>query len=307
MLRNGEIWRDTTGHPIQAHGGGMLHHGGKWYWYGENKSAPTWRKGEVDRADVVGVSCYESTDLVTWRHLGIVLPAVPGDEGHDLHPSKVAERPKVVHHAATGRFVMWLHVDNWNYTMGHAAVAVADSPAGPFHYLGSGRPLGHISHDINLFVDTAGTAWLVHSADFHQALHFVRLSDDYTEPVEVVGREFVGARREAAAPFHHDGRWYMLTSGCTGWAPNAADLAVADHPAGPWRMLGNPCRGGTNPEVTWHAQSTYVLPLAAPGQFVALFDRWNPRDLGDSRYVWLPFECRGEQTTIEWCDHFKGV
>ncbi|MEI7534032.1 MAG: glycosyl hydrolase family 43, partial [Verrucomicrobiae bacterium] len=33
----GEIWRDTSGHPINAHGGGILYHEGVYYWYGELK------------------------------------------------------------------------------------------------------------------------------------------------------------------------------------------------------------------------------------------------------------------------------
>ncbi|MCC5875583.1 MAG: family 43 glycosylhydrolase [Candidatus Sumerlaeia bacterium] len=302
MLTNGGIWRDTAGEIIQAHGGGILHHGGKWYWYGENKGGETYRKGEIDRTDVIGISCYSSTDLVSWKHEGVVLPAVAGEEDHDLHPSRVVERPKVLHHRASGRFVMWVHIDTWDYRTGHAGVAVADSPTGPFQYLGSGRPLGHISHDMTAFTDERGVGWLVHSADWHSALHIVRLSEDLTEPAEVVGIEFVGARREAPAPFQHDGKWYMLTSGCTGWEPNAADLAVAPNPWGPWQSLGDPCRGGVDPELTWHYQSTFVVPGRTPGHFMALFDRWNPGNLGDSRYIWLPFQMNGADTVIEWQD-----
>lgn len=304
MPVNGDIWRDSDGAAIQAHGGGMLHHGGRWYWYGENKSAPTHARGEYARTDVVGISCYSSADLIHWRNEGVVLPAVSDDSSHDLHPSKVVERPKVLFHEPTGRFVMWLHIDTWDYHDARAGVAVAESPVGPFRYLGAGRPLGHISHDLTAFTDGNGDGWLIHSADWHAALHIVRLSDDYAEPIEVAGREFVGAKREAAAPFFHAGKWYMLTSGCTGWHPNAADLAVAERPEGPWRMLGNPCRGGEEPELTWRCQSAYVIPGSAPGRFIALLDRWNPADLGDSRYVWIPFECRGQATVIEWADEF---
>jgi len=306
MHPNGLPWRDIHGHLIQAHGGGVLRHGNRWYWYGENKSAPTRRRGEIDRTDVVGISCYSSTDLLIWRNEGIVLPAVADDAAHDLHPSRVAERPKVLFHPATGWFVMWLHVDSWDYMTAHAGVAVADSPTGPFRYLGSGKPFGHDSHDLTAFTDADGNGWLIHSADFHKALHIVRLSEDFLEPAELAGIEFVGARREAAAPFFHDGQWYMLTSGCTGWEPNAADLAIAPHPQGPWRMLGNPCRGGEEPGLTWRCQSTFVLPTQTPGRFIAMFDRWNPQNLGESGTAWLPFEAQGEKTIIEWRDTFAG-
>lgn len=31
----GEVWKDTDGNPINAHGGGLLYHDGTYYWYGE--------------------------------------------------------------------------------------------------------------------------------------------------------------------------------------------------------------------------------------------------------------------------------
>lgn len=33
----GEVWKDTDGNPINAHGGGLLYHEGTYYWYGEYK------------------------------------------------------------------------------------------------------------------------------------------------------------------------------------------------------------------------------------------------------------------------------
>ena len=31
----GQVWNDTDGNPINAHGGGILYHEGTYYWYGE--------------------------------------------------------------------------------------------------------------------------------------------------------------------------------------------------------------------------------------------------------------------------------
>ena len=61
-IRPGEIWPDTDGKPINAHGGGILFHEGTYYWYGEIKQGKTYLP-EVNkswggtRVDVVGVSC----------------------------------------------------------------------------------------------------------------------------------------------------------------------------------------------------------------------------------------------------------
>src|SRR5262249_17442133 len=37
----GQVWLDTEGHAINAHGGGILFHEGVYYWYGEFKTGKT--------------------------------------------------------------------------------------------------------------------------------------------------------------------------------------------------------------------------------------------------------------------------
>lgn len=78
-------------------------------------------------------------------------------------------------------------------------------------------------------------------------------------------------------------------------------MAVADDIMGPWKLLGDPCRG-VDAEKTFYAQSTYVQPVHGVADcYIALFDRWNKKDLQNSRYVWLPIEW-GEDgmPTIPW-------
>lgn len=36
-FRPGQVWLDTEGKPIQAHGGSVIYVDGIYYWYGENK------------------------------------------------------------------------------------------------------------------------------------------------------------------------------------------------------------------------------------------------------------------------------
>ena len=287
MFRPGAPWLDTDGNPIQAHGGGILCHGGTFYWYGENKNGPTL---EGWRVDVIGISCYSSKDLVHWRNEGVVLPSRPDDPDHDLHPSKVAERPKVLFNKSTGKFVMWLHIDAPGYMKGHAGVAIADSPTGPFTYLGSSRPHGHISYDMTLWQEEDGTAYLVHTAENHSNLHVVTLSDDYLRPEGRYEKILLGRRREAPALFKHEGTYYLVSSGCTGWDPNPTEIAAAPHPLGPWEHLGDPCTGPEAP-TSYHVQPTFVLPVPGHrGGFIFMGDRWIKEDLRDSRYAWLPVE-----------------
>ena len=302
-LRPGQPWLDTDGRPIQAHGGGVLHQDGIYYWFGENKDARN--SPGTTRVDVVGVSCYSSPDLLNWRNEGIVLPAVADDSGHDLHSSKVAERPKVIYCAATRQYVMWLHVDSPDYTMAAAGVAVSDRVTGPYRYAGSMRPNGCESRDMTVFQDDDGRAYLIHSSDWNSVLIIADLSEDYLRPTGRFTRHFDHVRkntgRESPAVFKHRGNYVMITSGTTGWNPNAAEYAVAYSVHGPWTVQGNPCVG-KDADLTFRAQDTFVLPMpgGSPDDFIFLADRWVPEDLQDSLYVWLPLHIRGEEMTIEW-------
>lgn len=303
-LVQGEQWLDIDGNPINAHGAGMLFHDGIYYLYGEYKVGetvlPEWATWECYRTDVTGVSCYSSKNLRDWKFEGLVLKASE-DPGHDLHASKVLERPKVVYNAKTGKFVMWVHVESADYSKAAAGVAVADSPVGPFTYLGCFRPNNAMSRDQTVFVDDDGKAYQFASSEDNATLYINELSDDYLKPTGKFTRNFIGESREAPAVFKHDGKYYLLTSGCTGWDPNSAQMAVADDIMGPWKLLGDPCRG-VDAEKTFYAQSTYVQPVHGVADcYIALFDRWNKKDLQNSRYVWLPIEWgEDDMPTIPW-------
>jgi hypothetical protein len=138
-------------------------------------------------------------------------------------------------------------------------------------------------------------------------MHVARLANDALSPLRGKGlsaRIFRGLSREAPAVFTHAGKYYLITSGCTGWDPNPAEAAAANHPLGPWRRQGNPCVG-PGAEMTFQAQSTFVLPVAdRPGAFIFMADIWKKNDLGDSRYVWLPIRFRGGRIEIEWLDEW---
>ncbi|RVW57364.1 hypothetical protein CK203_089582 [Vitis vinifera] len=245
----------------------------------------------MNQVDIIGVGCYSSKDLWTWKFEGIVLAAEETDEAHDLHKSNVLERPKVIYNDRTGKYVMWMHVDDTNYTKAAVGVAISDSPTGPFDYLYSKRPHGFDSRDMTLFRDEDGVAYLIYSSEDNSELHIGPLNQDYLDVTHVMRRILVGQHREAPALFKHQGTYYMITSGCTGWAPNEALAHAAESIMGPWETMGNPCIGGNKifRLTTFFAQSTFVVPLPGiTGSFIFMADRWNPADLRDSRYVWLP-------------------
>lgn len=133
VIASGKVWRDTDGNVINAHGGGVLFHDGTYYWFGEHRPANGY-------ATEVGVMCYSSTDLLNWKNEGVAL-SVSSEKGSDIEKGCIMERPKVIYNEKTGKFVMWLHLElkGQGYGPARAAVAVSDSPAGPYRFIRSGR------------------------------------------------------------------------------------------------------------------------------------------------------------------------
>lgn len=306
-MEQAAIWKDTDGNPINAHGAGVLYHDGVYYLFGEIKKGRTWlvpgQSWEAYRVPAGGVSCYASKDLVHWQYKGVALSAVT-DSTHDLDTSRVIERPKVVYNKRTGQFVMWMHLDKNDYSYAHAGVAVSDRPEGPYRFIESMRPNGNHSRDMTLYKDDDEKAYLVFSSESNQTMHVSRLSDDYLKPTPAVKRILIGQKREAPALFKHQNKYYLITSGTTGWSPNPATYAVADSMMGDWKELGNPCTG-PDADSTFHAQGTFVLPVAGkPNTYIFMADRWNKTNLPDSRYVWLPLYVRSGKVEIPWVPQF---
>ncbi len=295
-LRPGEIWNDTQGVPINAHGAGFLYDDGTYYWFGEFKTAGA--EGNVAHA---GISCYTSRDLYHWTNRGIVL-SVSGDPRSDIADGSIMERPKVLYNKPAHKYVMWFHLElkGQGYRAARVGVAVSDRPAGPYRYLRSFRPDGEMSRDMTLFQDDDGAAYLVTSSEDNRTMHVSRLTEDFLSTTGEFKRIFVDNVLEAPAIFKHGGNYYFVGSHCSGWAPNPAVAAVADSLSGPWKMLGNPAKG-PDAEHTFGSQSTYVLPVAGmKDKFIFVADRWNPQNAIDGRYVWLPIEFAGEGFTISW-------
>ena len=319
----GEIWKDTDGNPINAHGGGILCHEGTYYWYGEIKKGVTIH----ERLDVIGLSCYSSKDLLNWKNCGNVLPANPGT---DIDPRRVLERPKCVYNAKTKKFVLWFHSGSIDYSAARVGVATSDSPTGPFAFQGSFRPnanrwpinvteeqkkdvssrlvldfeVGQQARDMTVFVDDDQKAYLFNASEGNHTLHISELTDDYLKPTGKYIRVFVERFMEAPAVFKRSGKYYLIASGCSHWDPNEARSATADSIWGPWTELGNPCQG-EKAATTFDSQSTYVLPIVGkPDHFIFLADRWNKNNLEDSRYVWLPGKFENEKIVINWKDQW---
>jgi len=341
-IRSGELWPDDSGQHINAHGGGVLHYGDTYYWFGEHKS--DWTSDAL-----VGVTCYSSKDLLNWHNCGVAL-SVSQEQGSDIERGCILERPKVIYNPTTKQFCMWFHLElkGRGYDAARYGVAVADRPEGPYRFLYSQRsdagiwPVefrpehqtildtlgtfhykdwtpawreavdkglivkrdfagGQMSRDMTLYVDDDGKAYHIFSSEENLTLHIAELTEDYLHHSGRYTRVAPAGHNEAPAIFKHQGTYWMITSGCTGWAPNEARMFSAPSIWGPWTQHPNSCRG-PKAELTFGGQSTFILPVG--DQYIFMADIWRPRRPSNARYIWLPIEFEDGKPIVRWQDEW---
>lgn len=290
-IEPGAVWLDDRGQPIQAHGGGVIKRGDTYYWFGEDRTR------ENDPAKRY-VACYASTDLAHWTFRRQVL-AISDPE--NFGPTWILERPKVFYNAKTKQYVMYMHIDGptagqkSHYALARVGVAVCDTVDGEYRYQKSFRPLGQESRDIGQFIDDDGSAYLIFESRPTKGFFIAKLSDDYLTVEKQVA--FLPAPLEGGAVVHYDGLYYALGSHLTSWAPNPNVYATAPALSGPWTTFKDIAPPETN---TYGSQSTMLLKVVGTKATTVIFmaDRWKPKSLWDSRYLWMPLQIGGGQLTL---------
>lgn len=338
----GQIWPDDNGVHINAHGGGILFLDGVYYWFGEHKIEG--RAGNsaqvgvhcysstnlydwIDRGIALTVSTNRGDDIergcvierpkvvfnaktgrfVMWFHLEL--------RGQGYRAARTA---LAVSGNITGpyRYLRSLrpNAGQWPENMPEESrrpLTDEERETEPSrtalvngYYSRRDFEGGQMARDMTVFVDDDGKAYHLCAAEENYTLNISELTKDYLEFTGRYIRVLPGGHNEAPAICKWNGKYWMITSGCTGWDPNAARSAVADSIWGPWTELGNPCEGvnpenGLGSEKTFGAQSTFILPVQAkPGAFIAMFDLWRPRNPIDGRYLWLPVEFENDRLVV---------
>ncbi|MEV5029076.1 AbfB domain-containing protein [Paenibacillus sp. LPE1-1-1.1] len=284
-ITNGTEWLDTAGNPIDAHSGNILKVGSTYYMYGEK--AVDWK---FDRVNV-----YTSTDLKNWTLGNSILTK---NSASELNSSKI-ERPKVIYNAATNKYVLWMHYENGtDYSLGRVAVATSSTPDGNFTYQGSFRPLNYESRDMTVFVDTNGTGYLITASKknggTNDTMAIFQLNASYTDVQSFVGWVFENGYREAPAVVKKNNTYYLFTSQASGWYPNQGGYATASSMTGSWSALspfGDPAAYGSQ------IHSIATITGSSTTSYIYMGDRWNPLNLGDHHYIWLPLTLNDSNAT----------
>lgn len=177
-------------------------------------------------------------------------------------------------------------------------------------YLWRDMESGQMSRDMTVFTDTDGTAYHITSSQENLTLLISELSADY---LDFTGKYIMlapGGLNEAPCLFRHADDYWLICSGCTGWAPNEARMFKAKSIWGPWTQLPSPFQGTASgyrdmpADKTFGAQGTFVCQLE--GRFVFMADVWNPRHLARSLHFWLPVHFDNDGTPfIPWADNWK--
>lgn len=340
-FRPGQVWLDTQGKRIQAHGGSIILVDGIYYWYGENKE-------KTDKAAGIwhwGVRYYASTDLYNWEDRGLLIPPELEDRTSPLHPASMMDRPHILYNAATGKYVCWLKIMEPDGSQ-TATVLTADSFFGPYTMVCRGlRPLGMSAGDFDLASAPDGKGYYFFER-VHSETIIADLTEDYTGVTGYYSTHFPRKSppyvREATAHFCRGGKHYLLTSGTTGYFPNPTEAAIADSWHGPYTVQGDPHVDDPS-RTSFHSQISSVFRVSGKKDlYIALADRWMPQamdcdyghysaifeamfnpdpdkvragreayarlpqeDTALADYVWLPLGFDGERVYIRWLDEWR--
>ncbi|MGN1261751.1 MAG: family 43 glycosylhydrolase [Candidatus Enteromonas sp.] len=275
-FRPGKFLYDTEGKLVQAHGGSILFLDGTYYWYGENKEGITGNAtGEPCPYWHHGVRLYSSKDLYNWKDEGCIVKESEDPE-NPFHPSRIMDRPHILFNEKTRQYVLYAKTSGKDFGAATFSVCKGDSlfslsyvhdlDLGEFH-----------AGDFDLFL-VDGEAYIVFENP-HDCMVLAKLTDDYLSIIpgsfeRHIEKPFPPYTREAPAHFEKDGRHYLLTSGTTGYFPNASRVYDITDLHGHWVDLGDPCMNDIRKN-SFHSQFSSVFrDPRNPDLYIALGDRW---------------------------------
>lgn len=168
---------------------------------------------------------------------------------------------------------------------------------------------GQMSRDMTVYIDEDGKAYHITSSQENLTLLISELTPDWLGFTGKYTTVAPGGQNEAPTIMRHGGKYWMICSGCTGWAPNEARMFVSESIWGPWKQLPSPFTDKNGKgykdfgaKKTFGAQGTSILKLdSANGgepSFIFMADVWNPEHLSQSLHLWLPIQFAEDGTPV---------
>lgn len=282
-FKPGQLWMDTVGKPIQAHGFSVFYNesDGLYYWYGENKEKT--KGGPFNKVWHWGVRCYISKDLYNWEDKGLIISPQPDNLDSPLHPTYCMDRPHIIYCEKTRKYVAWLKI-MCGTTSQFMSVMQADDFMGPYVFVHKiYKPLEMDTGDFTLVVDKETKKAYFMFDRPHFELITATLSDTYTEVTSEYSEHYVDLHppfsREAPAYFEKEGNRYLFTSGTTGYYPNPSSVCKFSNWHDEYTDLGNPCIEDID-GTSFYGQFTCVMKVPGKDLYIAMADRWKPTPFG---------------------------
>ncbi len=239
---------------------------------------------------------YTSRDMVNWADHGTVasLATFPwAVQTNDAWAPQVIER--------NGKFYLYAPISVAGWPKNVIAVAVADSPFGPFKDA-LGHPLiakamGNI--DPTVFIDDDGQAYLYWG---NPNLWYVKLNKDMISYSGEVVKVYSRPENYQEGPwfYKHNGKYYMAyASHC---CPEGIGYAMSNSPTGPWEYKGlimapDPRSSGNHPGIIDYKGGSYVFGFNYKLNFALTSTHRERRSVCAAKFAYNP---DGTIATLPW-------
>lgn len=304
-IKNDVFRNAKDGKPIYSQGGGIFRFKDekgveKYYWYGVHyKEAETYRNNPsvtLPNASFEAVTCYSSTDLVSWTFENNVLT--------NEEVFKDGRRTWV------GRLgVAYIkELSKYALVVQHGAqvlFALGDSPTGQFKWhqrISMKEMIGTTNTgDQTVFTDDNGKSYLIYS--YGSGRNKIYVSEigvkDGTVNLLDCTEVFRGESREGNCLFKYGGKYYMAASNIYGWDASFAYYLVADDIRGPYRPANDmQVMKGSEEDYAHVTQTGFFVNVKGSKQETVVYcgDRWaNFAGNGLGYNQWFPLSFEGKE------------
>jgi hypothetical protein len=304
LIHNDVFWKDTSGTPIYSQGGGVFTFNGTYYWYGvKYNGAVSYAANTKKNSDTsfAAITCYSSTDLVTWKHENDVLTTA--SLGANVDSATWIGRMGVVYNATTKKYVLISQYQGGPAGTGEL-FATSDTPTGTFTFDHIQAAVTNVANtttgDQTIFTDDDGKSYLICSSSSGRSnLYVAPIHASDSLSIDAATRIFGGAGREGNTMFKYNGMYYFCSSDLHGWNASHSYYIAASNIMGPYGAEG--VIGNTDNDFSHVTQTGFFVTVKGTSSTTVIFagDRWSDfagNGLGFNE--WCPLTFSGTTPTM---------